>query len=177
MTSSILQYISENRQIKSPAKIFTFLCDPPIGFYQVYIYFGAGQWTDRNLEFIRWTNKKQICPPSNLAANSNNITTPICFHLNRLENSKNDSLSEAHLQSSKTSRDSYLDLSIFSDYLKSTSRDPVPLRICFCLFQRHHPLHGSHGAVEEHWSSPRLREEVSGQDGVQEAHQDEHAHR
>jgi hypothetical protein len=34
---------------------------------------------------------------------------PICFHLNRLESSKDDSSSEAQLQSSKTSRGSYFD--------------------------------------------------------------------
>jgi hypothetical protein len=35
--------------------------------------------------------------------------SPLCFHLNRLENGKDDISSEAHLQSSKTSRGSYLD--------------------------------------------------------------------
>jgi hypothetical protein len=45
----------------------------------------------------------------------------ICFHLNRLESGKDDSSSEAHLPSSKTSRGSYLDqeLFIFLKYLNS----------------------------------------------------------
>jgi hypothetical protein len=43
------------------------------------------------------------------------LFSPLCFHLNRVKNGKDDSSSEAHLQSSK-SRGSYLDpeLSIFA---------------------------------------------------------------
>jgi hypothetical protein len=39
--------------------------------------------------------------------------SPICFHLNLTENSKDDSSSEAHLKSSKTSRGSYLNLELY----------------------------------------------------------------
>jgi hypothetical protein len=48
-------------------------------------------------------------------ANSKNIIPPSMFHLNRVESGKDDRSSEAHLQSSKNSRGSYLDqeLSIF----------------------------------------------------------------
>jgi hypothetical protein len=56
-----------------------------------------------------------------------NIISPKFFHLKRIENGKYDSLSEANLQSSKTSRDSYLEpkLAIF---VKLLNFDPVPLR-------------------------------------------------
>jgi hypothetical protein len=41
----------------------------------------------------------------------------ICFHFNRLENDKNDSSSEAHLQSLKTSRGIYLDPESYRTFL------------------------------------------------------------
>ncbi len=53
--------------------------------------------------------------------------SPICFQLNGLENGQNDSSSEAHLQSSKTSVGSYLDpelyffVKIFEFYLVTQS--------------------------------------------------------
>ena len=39
------------------------------------------------------------------------------------------------------------------------------------MCQEHNSLHGGDGAVEEHRSSSWLREEVPGQDGLQEADQ------
>ncbi len=40
--------------------------------------------------------------------------SPKCFHLNRLESGKDDSSSEFHLKSSKTSRGSYLDQELYT---------------------------------------------------------------
>jgi hypothetical protein len=49
-----------------------------------------------------------------------NIISQICFQVNRRKRGKDDSSSEAHLQSSKTSRGSYLegDFSIFDKIFK-----------------------------------------------------------
>jgi hypothetical protein len=58
-----------------------------------------------------------------------NIIFPICFLLNPVENRKYDSSSEAHPQSSKTSRGSDLapELSLFCRNIRILSRDPDSL--------------------------------------------------
>ncbi len=58
-------------------------------------------------------------PPSNFAANSNKYN--LSPNLNRFESDKDDSSSEAHLQSSKTSRGSYLDPELYMFYLVTQS--------------------------------------------------------
>jgi len=60
------------------------------------------------------------------------IISLICFQLNLLEIGITDSSSEAHLKSSKTSRDSYLELelSIFVKIFEFLSSGrPVPLKL------------------------------------------------
>ncbi len=58
------------------------------------------------MDHIRWTNKKQGGPPSNLTANSNKCN--FSYMCTPVPCSKDDSLSEVHLKSSETSRGSYL---------------------------------------------------------------------
>ena len=43
------------------------------------------------------------------------------------------------------------------------------------VLQWENPLHGDFQHVEEHWSTIRIRQEVSRENGVQEANQNEHA--
>ncbi len=65
--------------------------------------------------------------PSNLQRTPIQRNSQICFHLNRVESGKDDSLSEAHFQSSKTIRGSFLDselyifINIFEYYLVTQS--------------------------------------------------------
>jgi hypothetical protein len=56
----------------SNAKISTLFCGPPRGFYQTRKFLlELEQWTNRNIEFIQWNNRKQGGEVSNLAASSN----------------------------------------------------------------------------------------------------------
>ncbi len=111
--------------------MFTLLCCPWIGLYQA-----------RKL-FRSWDNGPiwSIDQPMNQCGSKEdrqviwqqtpiNRISPICFHItvNRLESGKDDSSSEAHLQSSKTSRSFYLGLYIFFKPLNSISW-PSPFKV------------------------------------------------
>jgi hypothetical protein len=109
MTSSWLQYIPflwTGKHIWGPCKILTISagCSPWLCFTKIRIILKLEQWINRKQDFIQWTNRpignkegRQIVwqrPPIN-------IISPSMFHLNRVESGKDDSSSEAHLQSSK----------------------------------------------------------------------------
>jgi len=66
-------------------------------------HIGAGT-IDQQDSGVYPVNQQEAGSSMNLAANY-----PICFHFKRVKNGKDDSSSEAHLQSSKTSTGSYLD--------------------------------------------------------------------
>jgi hypothetical protein len=74
-----------------------------------------GEWKNRNQEFSQLTNRKKGTPANSNKYNfSQMFSTTAC-----LENCKDDSSSEAHLQGSKTSRTS--NYPFLSKYLNSIS--------------------------------------------------------
>ncbi len=74
------------------------------------------RWTKSNQEFSHWINRKRRGPQRNLVDICPiNVSPPICFHLNRVGNGKDDISSKEHFRNSKISRRSHLhkELSIF----------------------------------------------------------------
>ncbi len=51
--------------------------------------------------FSQWINREQGSSTGKLTGNSNNIISPLYFHLNCMGNGKDDSLTKAHLQIQK----------------------------------------------------------------------------
>jgi hypothetical protein len=67
------------------------------------------QWTNRNQEFTQWTNRKQRGPQRNSVVISPiNVSSPICFHLNRMGNDNDNISPEEYFENSKTSRGTVL---------------------------------------------------------------------
>jgi hypothetical protein len=59
------------------------------------------EWTNRNQEFSQRTNRKRRGPQRNLGDVAPvYVTSPICFHLNRVGNGNDDISSEEHFQNS-----------------------------------------------------------------------------
>jgi hypothetical protein len=108
--------------------MFTLFCGPRKGFYKVRKF--CRSWNNVPIGINSSTNK-----PMGLQGGRQVIwqrtpihrISPMCLYLNRLESGNDDSSSEAHLQSSKTSRGSYLDpklytfVKIFEFYLVTQS--------------------------------------------------------
>jgi hypothetical protein len=109
MTSTRLQCISVDRQtiFEGRANSFTFLCGPLKDFDQVrYLHLSwntgpTGIKSSSNEPIGNKEGRKVIWQRTIIY-----IISPIRFHVNRSESGKDDSLSMAHLQSSKTSRGS-----------------------------------------------------------------------
>jgi len=60
------------------------------------------KWINRNQEFTNITNRKQRGPQRNsLDISPINVCSPICFHLNRVENGNADISVEEHLENLK----------------------------------------------------------------------------
>ena len=63
------------------------------------------QWDNRNQEFSQWTNRKQRGSQRNSVVISPiNVSSPICFHLNRMGNDNDNISSEEYFENSKTIR-------------------------------------------------------------------------
>jgi hypothetical protein len=86
------------------------------------------QQTNRNEEFTHWTNRKQ----RGQQRYSVNVSSPLCFHLNRVGNGNDDITSENHFENLKTRRGTvliyYKNCSFLSKYLTSISWRAVPLK-------------------------------------------------
>ncbi len=121
-----IRFLWTCKQFSKAAQIF--YISPRVGFCQARDFHCSWKIGPIGLkisfnEQIENKEGRKVC---NWAVNSKKYNLSICFHIHRRESGKNPSEcgpSEAHLQSSNTSRGSYLDTeqSIVSKYLNSIS--------------------------------------------------------